>query len=358
MVDPGMRDTAITATERVPECCLCGSEDSAWLFNAWDRLHRLPGEFAFVRCNRCDLVRLSPRPVLTQVASYYPDDYYSYRAAPRIPLSSDASSLRGKIRDSVLSARGYPLRVKEWQCLLRPLFVPLFGHRIPYGYGESFPSYRPTGRALDIGCGNATFLNVLKHYGWQVRGVDFKANAAEIAKREFDIDVVVGELGEGSFEPASFDYVHMSHIIEHVPNPIQTMRIVKNLLKPGGQLYIETPNVDSFNRRRCGSCWLLWDAPRHLFLFSPDTLLQTLRNVGLKPTRVQTVVQDVYGWEDVFRREEEQGTELSNRPKLHDRPSLMPIARLRAMSLLLLSRLDKILRPLDGDVIRCWAMKA
>jgi len=102
----------------------------------------------------------------------------------------------------------------------------------------------------------------------------------------------------------------------------------------------------------------LWDAPRHLFLFSPDTLLQTLSKAGLKATRVQTVVQDVYGWEDVFRREEAQGAELSNRPRLHDRPSLTAIARLRAMSLLLLSRLDKILRPLDGDVIRCWAMKA
>ena len=357
--EPWKADSVRLKTELVTKCFLCGSEDSKLLCPARDRLHRLPGDFAFVECDQCKLVRLSPRPVMSQIASYYPGDYYSYQVSAWIPSShKEPVSLRDEIRNSVLSAKGYPVsQLKKWQRLLRPLFVRLFGHRMPDGDGESFPVYHRNARALDIGCGSATFLNLLKQHGWQVIGVDFNPKAAEVAKREFDIDVFVGEIEGAPFEPASFDHIHMSHIIEHLPDPLATMRVVASLLRPGGTIYIETPNVDSFNCRRCGSYWLLWDAPRHLFLFSPDTLLQTLSKAGLRSTRMRTVVQDVYRWEDFFRCEEEQGREIADRIRLQDQPPLRPEARRRAMWLLFLSRLDNFLRPLDGDVIRCWATK-
>src|SRR5262249_18179345 len=72
-------------TETVSTCPLCGSGDATWIAHARDRLHHVPGEFAFVRCNACTLVRLSPRPTAEALGAYYPDDsYYSYDAAQSI----------------------------------------------------------------------------------------------------------------------------------------------------------------------------------------------------------------------------------------------------------------------------------
>src|ERR1044071_1732015 len=85
--EPGKKDSGYSNTELVTRCCLCEGENSDLLFPARDRLHRLPGDFAFVRCALCHLVRLSPRPVASQIASYYPDDYYSYQMPAQISLS-------------------------------------------------------------------------------------------------------------------------------------------------------------------------------------------------------------------------------------------------------------------------------
>lgn len=347
-------------TEMVTQCPLCNSVAAEYMFPTWDRLHRLPGEFALVRCIDCELVRLSPRPVIEQLSFYYPEaEYYSYQKPARAVLSPGwRNGLRRRIRDSVLESKGYPVGdLALWQRTLQPLFIRLFRHRIPYGFGERFPRYQPQGSALEIGCGSGSFLGVLKHHGWQVAGIELSEAAAAVAKRELDIDVFVGPLQEAPFASASFDYVHMSHVIEHIPDPVGALRTVAQLLKPGGMLYIETPNVDSFGRRRSGRYWFPWDSPRHLCLFTPAHLRRAINDAGLITKRLRTVVETHYDWEALYRREDQEQRKLPDHPQLPNNPHLSFASRCRFQLLTLVARLRHLFRPFNGDILMCWATR-
>ncbi|HEY3137904.1 MAG TPA: class I SAM-dependent methyltransferase, partial [Blastocatellia bacterium] len=312
--------TFIPITEVVEHCPLCGSGAAETLFKMADRHYDLPGMFAFARCQHCQLVRLSPRPTREQLQYYYPDsDYYSYQApAPAEDLERPPRAVRGlreRIRANVLGSMSYPVPPQAlWEKAFKAVFVTLFRNRTFFGVSHRFPRYHPDGRALDIGCGIGVYLNYLKRYGWQVMGVELNSRAALTAKRLFDIEVFVGELKNVAFQPASFDFIHMNHVIEHMVDPVDQLRVVAELLKPGGRLYIGTPNVESLNRKRSGPHWIHWDPPRHLHLFSPETLRLALHKAGLVVTSLRTAIENHYIWEDTYRREEHMHARLTDRP--------------------------------------------
>lgn len=361
--------TAIAATtycpptEVVSECPLCSRRRAEFLFATIDRLYRLPGEFGLVRCQDCSLVRLSPRPLIGELGFYYPEaEYYSYQD-PVTEAQAHAPGWRGRLkdalRDSVLAAKGYEVaRLAAWQRALQPLIRQAFGHRVPYGYGERFPDYKPCGRALEIGCGSGTFLGLLKHHGWQVAGVELSARAAAAAKEKLGVDVFVGPLEAAGFAADSFDYIHMSHVIEHLPDPVQSLREVRRLLKPGGEVYIETPNIDSLDYRQSGRYWFPLDTPRHLFLFAPTTLRRAVSEAGLQVHRLCTGVANYYDLAELYRREERESRAPGYRLMTHERPPLAFSARLRCQWLALSARLNYLRQPQAGSILYCRATKA
>lgn len=337
--------------------CICGHEGAEPVSPACDRLHRLPGDFAHVRCTRCTLVRLSPRPAHAQMSFYYPADYYSFAdPADAADSSNQRPSRKGKLRsflrEAVLTTLDYPLPqpTRVHRLLGRMLIGPLRGSA-PYGMGRRFPRRVEGGRALDVGCGNGSFLSLLKRHGWQVAGADVSARAAEVAKRAFGIDVFVGELWDAPFEPQSFDLIQMSHVLEHVGDPVRLLAKAADLVKPGGEIYIETPNPDSFDCHRAGEYWVPWEAPRHLYLFSPVTLRQLLGRTGLEVERISTVQFGHYDWEETYRREALAGRALPIRPQVR------PWRRPYVASLPIAARIARFRNPLAGEIICCWARR-
>lgn len=338
--------------------CVCGHDRAEPISPAYDRLHRLPGKFAHVRCTRCTLVRLSPRPVHGQLGFYYPADYYSF-TDPTGTTDDSARTpgrrarLRSFLREAVLTTLDYPLPrpTRVHRPVGRMLAGPLRGSA-PYGMGRRFPRRVENGRALDVGCGNGSFLSHLKRHGWQVAGVDVSPRAAEMAKQAFDIDVFVGELWDSPFESRSFDLIQMSHVLEHVSDPARLLAKARDLVKPGGEIYIETPNVESFDCHRAGEYWVPWEAPRHLYLFSPGTLRQLLARTELEIERSSTIRFGHYDWEETYRREGRAGRALPIRPHVRAwrRPylALLPVA----------ARIAQIRNPLAGEIICCWARRA
>jgi SAM-dependent methyltransferase len=81
-------------------------------------------------------------------------------------------------------------------------------------------------------------------------------------------------------ERGVFDVITMSHVIEHVHEPIQVLEACYRLLKPGGQLWIETPNISSLGRSRFQHNWRGLETPRHLVLFNRRSLHQALQRAG------------------------------------------------------------------------------
>jgi SAM-dependent methyltransferase len=343
----------IPETELVEICPLCESRESRFLFWNTDRHHRLPGKFGLESCANCGLRRLSPRPLISEIGSYYPENaYYSFQAPAALQDRGKLNEIRCAIRETVLLDLGY-LAASQNQVpkLLRPIVARLFYTSGTYGYRKKFPKFVPDGKALDIGCGSAQFLSLLKTHGWQVSGVDPSETAAQTAKDLFDIDVFTGNVEDAPFDDASFDYIRLNHSIEHVPNPIETLRAAARLLKPGGEIYIETPNAEAYGLKKMGTYWMPLETPRHLHLFTPASLRSALEKTGFQVTRLNTSVQNFYLWVRTYRTEDERGSLLSQRPlkRFSDVPGEM-LYRLKA-------RLKHFFDRNSGDFLHCWAKR-
>lgn len=92
---------------------------------------------------------------------------------------------------------------------------------------------------------------------------------------------MAGLNGFGAVE-SRFDVITLNHVIEHVSDPIELLRSCYRLLKLGGQLWLQTPNIDSLGSRRYGRHWRGLEPPRHLVLFDPVSLRSALHQAGFQ----------------------------------------------------------------------------
>jgi 2-polyprenyl-3-methyl-5-hydroxy-6-metoxy-1,4-benzoquinol methylase len=136
------------------------------------------------------------------------------------------------------------------------------------------------GKLLDIGCGNGRFLAMMREAGWEVTGIEPDPAAAAIARKRYGIAVIEGPLKEAALPPASYDAITLNHVIEHVPDPVALLVECRRLLKVGGTMVVTTPNIESLGHRLLSDAWVHLDPPRHLFLFSLNTLGSCCEKAG------------------------------------------------------------------------------
>ena len=238
-------------------CHFCESPDFTRLFSSCDRLHRVAGDYWVVRCNRCSLVYLNPRPTPAQMQAHYPPHYVINQFRP---ASKDAALRQRLVARQLERIDRLKLRRVLAAC-------PLDSRA----------------RVLDVGCNLGSFLAALRdRTGCSVAGVEPAPTPAKYAREHFHLDVREACLDDvaGSFAPASFDLITLWHVAEHLWAPRRDLRIVRSLLRPGGTLIIEVPNFDDPLRRLFGSAWSYIDIPRHLLHFTPRTLRTFLEDAG------------------------------------------------------------------------------
>lgn len=201
-----------------------------------------------VRCNRCGLLYTNPRPPASALEAHYSKEYFN-------------SWIRSCAADT---NKRFKKRLKEINALTN------------------------RGRLLDIGCGPGFFLTTAKKNGWDVRGVELSAFAAEYAKKVFDIDVIPGELKQGLFTEKSFNVITQWHVLEHSRDPVGLLKLTSSYLKDGGLLAIEVPNIQSPVVNLVKEKWELLAPAEHLYYFSPQTLEGMLKDAGFKIIKRQT----------------------------------------------------------------------
>jgi SAM-dependent methyltransferase len=295
---------------------------------------------------------LSPRATSAEIKQHYPDDYGAYVTPKQEVKTGPISKIKEMIRNSVLYSLGYgEASVSSIQRLLASALRKRFFLEATYSYGERFPHFVPGGKALEVGCGNALFLSFLKRHGWDVTGVDMSETAAAAAKNSFGIDVIVGQIEESGLDENSFDYIHLSHVVEHFYDPLKTMAFIARLLKPNGTLYMEVPNAKGIGAEMNGEYWYGWDAPRHVVMFSPDTCRQLLEKCGLLLAKMETGMSDTSAWQIIYKQEALAGIRRTDRPALNEEEEKFAKERFEAEKRLFMNR------PLDGDYVACWATK-
>lgn len=138
--------------------------------------------------------------------------------------------------------------------------------------------YGENKKLLDIGCADGEFLSYAKKSGWQVCGVEISKEGYEKC-REKCIEVYNKELRNIGFKDNSFDVVTLWDVIEHYIYPKDELKEIYRILKPGGVLFISTPNHKK--GRLIGANWFGYNASyEHLSYFEGTTLAKMLIDVG------------------------------------------------------------------------------
>jgi len=164
------------------------------------------------------------------------------------------------------------------------------------------------GRLLDIGAGSGAFLAQARKRGWKVKGIELDPQAIQYAKRKLGITLFRGELFDLKTPKHFFDVVQLNHVLEHIYNPVELLKRIKLILKPGGYLIIEVPNeiyplseliqfylsykmsCRYFVRKfLCREMTLVKLPPSlHLLFFNNHNLKQLLEKTGFKVVEINT----------------------------------------------------------------------
>ena len=157
-------------------------------------------------------------------------------------------------------------------------------------------------RVLDIGCGFGESLGFHKARGCDVYGVEADENIRQIAEK-FGFNVHVGLFDPDQYEPGFFDYVTLDQVIEHVNDPIETLRGVARVLKPGGLAILSTPNSNGWGARLFGRRWINWHAPYHIQHFTRASMRIAAVSAGLSVESEQTLTSSEwlhYQWNHIL----------------------------------------------------------
>jgi len=155
-------------------------------------------------------------------------------------------------------------------------------HAIFYPVAELLRDPVPGAKVADLGSGLGYMTYALRSAGWDAIGVDVAPNAVAAASERFGPHFHTADIPSFAREqPASFDVVIVAELIEHVVDPVQTMRDVGAMLKPGGRAFVTTPNKTFF---RAGTIWEGDVPPAHLWWLSETSLRFIARETGLSLT--------------------------------------------------------------------------
>tara|TARA_B100001175_G_scaffold314057_1_gene322705 strand:+ start:204 stop:998 length:795 start_codon:yes stop_codon:yes gene_type:complete len=148
--------------------------------------------------------------------------------------------------------------------------------------------YPGKGNLLDIGCGAGFFLNIAKERGWNCHGMEILPEYIKYAQEKFALkNIRLESLDEPiSYNANNFDVITLWDLIEHLRNPLNSLKKIHRMMKPGGLLVMWTPNVKNaiFLKER----WVGYKILQHFYFFSGDSLKNMLEKTGFKIVSLQT----------------------------------------------------------------------
>jgi len=212
--------------------------------------------FTYYRCPNCTMTFLEPIP--EDLGRYYPPAYYPMPAS-LAELATVAEGERYKI--------------------------------------DLVRRFTTSGRLLEIGPATGAFAYLAKQAGFQVEAIEMDAACCQFLEQAVGVRAIRSDHAAqvlGTLD--GYDAIALWHVIEHVPDPWETLDAAAQRLRPGGILVIATPNPASFQLRIFGRYWAHLDAPRHLELLRVERLIRWAGGAGLQVALQTTNDPGGLGW--------------------------------------------------------------
>lgn len=139
---------------------------------------------------------------------------------------------------------------------------------------------------LEVGSGPGFFLDEARKAGLDAMGVEISDYAGQWGRENLSVSIQTGTLNDVQAEPGSRDMACMWDVLEHLPNPVESLKRIAEILKPGGSLWISTGDVGSLAAKMSGARWHLYTIPEHLFFFNRRSMEEALRRSGFRMERL------------------------------------------------------------------------
>ena len=230
-------------------CCMCGSAD-------YKAISRTP-PFTVARCCGCDFVYVTPRVPESHLHLVYAWDYYESQNA-------NDYGYDGYLSEGELHRRTF---TRKADLVMR---------------------HKPGGRLLEVGSAGGFFLKEMQSRGFDVEGIEISSKAAAFAREELGLSRIhCGKLEDVSLQ-GPYDVIALWDVIEHVSNPAQILRRLRELMDPEGIIVMQTQNIDSLAARLMGRRWHHFKHVEHIHHFSPATMRRALAQSGFEATELTT----------------------------------------------------------------------
>tara|TARA_B110000967_G_scaffold193646_1_gene221407 strand:- start:657 stop:1511 length:855 start_codon:yes stop_codon:yes gene_type:complete len=209
-----------------------------------------------------DMLCTHPKPSESELSSYYPTTNYISH-----------SNQRRSLFDFVYHAVRYVSTRRKLRFLK--------------------PFHSKQGTLLDIGAGTGFFLRAAKKKGWTVTGIEPNSSARKLANDKaassvFDIEAM------HQLPPNSFDVITLWHVLEHLPNLEDDIKLFYKLLKPNGRIVVAVPNYKSFDALYFKEYWAAYDVPRHLWHFSQQSISKVFSEIQMNLESTRPLPMDAY----------------------------------------------------------------
>ena len=237
-------------------CSVCQSDSLQPFLQVAD--HFLTKEkFSLLQCQHCDILHTSPVP--DDISRYYDSTEY----------------LSHQLEQKTLIARVYNY-VKEIQVNKKIRLIQ---------------SFQRDGDILDVGCGTGYFINHSRSSGYKIAGVEINTQARLLAE---DLNQIHIFRSLNEIQGSTYDVITLWHVLEHLPDPVDTLRKLYSLLTPGGTLFIAVPNFKSKDAATYKEFWAGYDVPRHLFHFSQKSMTLLSAKSGFQIVQIVPMKYDSF----------------------------------------------------------------
>lgn len=318
MSDGSEAAAAQIGTDPCPSCHLCGATGVLLYSGLQDCIRSVAGTWNLKRCPSpsCGLAWLDPMPREDEIGKAY-KSYYTHTVAPA-PSSAGPAPTPGRLATLMQMAGAAYLQGKygyrqglgspklRWFYPASAVMHSLMpGGRDLLGTAVCFlPAPEPGGRFLEVGFGDGSTLARMRELGWSVTGIE--VDPVSVANtRSLGLDTREGTLKSHAFADELFDAVYASHVVEHVHDPLGLLQECLRILKPGGTVVMTTPNLASWGHQRFKADWVPLDSPRHLMLFTPQTLRTLVRKAGFRTVNVRSTARVAFlyfGMSELYKR--------------------------------------------------------
>jgi len=241
-------------------CPACGHDEHVTYLELRDYFLS-QDKFRIIKCTNCGLLITDPQPLPNEISKYYKSDLYFSHTTHKKGLEF---FLYDRIRKVSLTRKVDMIR-----------------------------NFSGGNNLLDIGCATGMFLKECKEHGFQVKGVEPNKEARKYAKEVLKLDVEdLDHLYK--LQEESFDVITMWHVLEHVHDLNERMRMVYSLLKNDGVAIVALPNPESYDALFYSSHWAAFDVPRHLYHFSSDSFKSICEKYDFKVIKIRPLIYDAF----------------------------------------------------------------